>query len=188
MTTVKKSGLYGPEHQGVNSIWLRQRRIRDAVDEILFWHNAFRPDWDKVTVEDVFGRARHHKYVLPRADLMRRLRGKFRWSYPRIAALFGRDHTTVMHHCEQPVVVGRTTQRFYHAWLTGHFEIARARGDTHATDLATFELELEWRRERRRAVNDARKKLQAEQRRLSELSKRDVETAEMKRELYDAAE
>ena len=47
---------------------------------------------------------------------------------------------------------------------------------------------MEWRRERRRAVNDARKKLQAEQRRLSQLSKRDVETAEMKRELYNAAE
>jgi len=52
-----------------------------------------------VSVEDIYGRNRTKIVALARGLAVYYVRDRLHLSYPEIGAAFGRDHTTMMHHC-----------------------------------------------------------------------------------------
>ena len=51
------------------------------------------------TLNELLERCRDQRHAAARAECFVRLReAPFEWSYPRIAGVFGMDHTTVFHH------------------------------------------------------------------------------------------
>jgi chromosomal replication initiator protein len=50
-----------------------------------------------ISVNELVGEGRAKRFALPRHEAMYRLRETGRYSFPQIAAIFGRDHTSVMH-------------------------------------------------------------------------------------------
>ena len=76
----------------------------DLIEEILWWHSVTGND---VEIEDLWSKTRYANVVHVRADIMTRIRDKKGWSLPRIAKFFGKDHTTVMHHCNRKEVANR---------------------------------------------------------------------------------
>jgi hypothetical protein len=54
-----------------------------------------------IKVSDIKGISRKKEYVFPRQIAMYFIREKLKYSFPVIGGLFGRDHTTVMHSCNQ---------------------------------------------------------------------------------------
>lgn len=51
--------------------------------------------------ESLMMRCRRRKFAWERQDIMRVLRDRFGWSYPRIAGYFGIDHSSVIHGVRQ---------------------------------------------------------------------------------------
>lgn len=50
-----------------------------------------------LTVGDLMGATREHRYAHPRQEAWRRIRDDLGWSLPRIGRMFGKDHTTILH-------------------------------------------------------------------------------------------
>lgn len=182
MSEIKKSkptaplNLYDPaRHAGVNSVWLRNARTRETIDEVIWWHNAMAARDGvgvQITLGDVMGPSRVKAIARVRHDIMRRLRHKLGWSLTRIGVLLGRDHTSVIH-----AVSGnrrdrgaRASLKSYHQWLETKFLLARRAGTTRAQTVYEFEYELE---DIRRRADDERAREQA----TKEL-KREIEQAE----------
>ena len=63
--------------------------MRDIVDEVAKKHNFI--------AKDLMTPSRRMKFVAARHEAFYRMRHELNMSYPRIAAFFGMDHTTVMH-------------------------------------------------------------------------------------------
>jgi chromosomal replication initiation ATPase DnaA len=70
---------------------LRDRGVHDIVERHAVTHN--------VTVGDIVGERRSASVVRARHGAWREIRATMGMSYPEIASLFGRDHTTVMSAC-----------------------------------------------------------------------------------------
>lgn len=78
----------------------------------------FVADRYRLTFDEITGRSRKVRFAHPRQEAMWELRQDGRWSYPQIARLFHRDHTTAIHACRQ---------------------VEKRRADNMARDLATWE-------------------------------------------------
>jgi hypothetical protein len=73
----------------------------ELCEEVLWWHTAL--GGHAITMSDIKSKSPYRiaPLVAARADCMRRLRFDRGWSYPRIAAYFGMDHSTCMHHIKR---------------------------------------------------------------------------------------
>ena len=139
-----KSSWYHKDYGGVKSPWLKIDRVRAHIREVIDWHyELIVDDTPKVTVADLMSQSRLKYLVRARADVSRRLRFDLKWSFPRIAALMQRDHTTIIHHC-QPYK-GASTWSDRAKWLEfiRRQEVARLR--SVARDVDEFEQELKVR-------------------------------------------
>lgn len=181
MSEIKKSkptapsNLYDPaRHTGVSSVWLRNPRTREAVDEVIWWHNAMAAQDGigvQITLGDVMSPSRVKAIAQVRHDIMRRLRHKLGWSLTRIGALFGRDHTSVIHAVSgNRRARAHASLKSYHQWLETKFLLARRAGTTRAQTVYEFEHELE---DMRRRAEDERTREETKKQ-----LKREIEQAE----------
>lgn len=67
----------------------RSPRVRQILIEVAEGH--------RLRVTDILGRERSVKYTLPRHLAMYRIRHELGLSLTQIGAIFGRDHTTILH-------------------------------------------------------------------------------------------
>jgi chromosomal replication initiator protein len=82
---------------------LRTRRKSDALNENNYDRiQSIVSDFYGITVEDLIGKKRHAKYILPRHISMYLIKAKYDIPYKTIGSLFGdRDHSTVLAACEK---------------------------------------------------------------------------------------
>lgn len=151
---------YRAEMSGARSPWLKIPRVAAIVREVMSAHNEGLVPSAQMTVEEVFSASRERRLVITRADIMRRLRTEARWSYPRIAALFGRDHSTVMYQVKRAAVDDHGLPSVREQWLAAEYQRHLYLGDTLATSPDEYRSELarrlDARRERARASERAR--------------------------------
>lgn len=82
---------------------LKTRRKSDALNENNYDRiQSIVSDFYGITVEDLIGKKRHSKYILPRHISMYLIKSKYNIPYKTIGTLFGdRDHSTVLAACEK---------------------------------------------------------------------------------------
>ncbi len=82
---------------------LKTRRKSDSLNENNYDRiQSIVSDFYGITVEDLIGKKRHSKYILPRHIAMYLIKSRYNIPYKTIGTLFGdRDHSTVLAACEK---------------------------------------------------------------------------------------
>ena len=82
---------------------LKTKRKSDSLNENNYDKiQSIVSDFYGITLEDLIGKKRHSKYILPRHIAMYIIKSKYNIPYKTIGSLFGdRDHSTVLAACEK---------------------------------------------------------------------------------------
>jgi chromosomal replication initiator protein len=82
---------------------LKTRKRSDSLNENNYDRiQSIVSDFYNITVEDLIGKKRHSKYILPRHISMYLIKSRYNIPYKTIGSLFGdRDHSTVLAACEK---------------------------------------------------------------------------------------
>lgn len=101
--------LWGTALQKINSIEIPKKPIEKKMQTVVGLRDEVPSDASTViqsiadkysiTTEDLFGKKRNAELVLPRHLAMYLLRSRLKLSFPKIAKITKRDHTTIMHAC-----------------------------------------------------------------------------------------